>query len=319
MSRVAMVVAVLSVMVAALVSWPAGAAALPAGAAARPTTLTLVFDAVGRGSFMGRPPAGPSPGDTEFFTARLRDAAGRFVGTVRSSCVFTKVIPNDVLERCSASGTTSEGTLSFGGIGHLNSTNPPWQVTGGTGAYKAAHGKLVFEAGIPLDPNVPLAAGRSFSVGVFELTARHRLHVGVVPRPAINAAFIRRANAACHAAETKFASLPAFPFSTFDKFHPDPRLLPKVGRFIDQPARRHLRRMLIAELEKLGPPPASNEAWQNVLKARHAALANLTQLSKTALAGDAPAFVRAVYQQARDYNQLVFTSAVFGVQACTFT
>ena len=35
---------------------------------------------------------------------------------------------------------------------------------------------------------------------------------------------------------------------------------------------------------------------------------------KAALAGDAPAFVRTVYQQARDYNQLVFTSAVFGVR-----
>jgi hypothetical protein len=56
-----------------------------------------------------------------------------------------------------------------------------------------------------------------------------------------------------------------------------------------------------------------------VLKARQAALANETRQIKTALAGDAPAFVRAVNQQAGNYNQLVFTSAVFGVQACTFS
>jgi hypothetical protein len=292
-----------------------------AGAASRAgqVTQTFVFDGAGTISFVDGPPAGPSPGDTEYVTERLRDAAGRIVGTGHSTCVFTKMIPNDVLERCSASGTTSEGTLFFGGVGHLNSTNPPWQITRGTGAYKGAHGQLVFDQDILVHPTVPLVTGRLFTVVVFELTANHRLHVGVVPRPATNAAFIERANSACRATEAKFARLPAFPFSTFDPFHPDPQLLPQVGRFAAQPARRHLRRVLLAELEKLGPPPATNEAWQKVLKARRAALANFTQRAKTALAGDAPAFVRAVYQQAGDYNQLVFTSAVFGVQSCTFS
>jgi hypothetical protein len=56
-----------------------------------------------------------------------------------------------------------------------------------------------------------------------------------------------------------------------------------------------------------------------VLKARQAALTNETRQIKAALAGDAPAFVRAVYLQGGDYNQLVFTSAVFGVRSCTFT
>jgi hypothetical protein len=78
-------------------------------------------------------------------------------------------------------------------------------------------------------------------------------------------------------------------------------------------------RALLAELEKLGQPPANSGAWRNVLKARQAALTNEARQIKTALTGDAPAFVRAVYQQARDYNQLVFTSAVFGVQSCTFS
>jgi hypothetical protein len=49
------------------------------------------------------------------------------------------------------------------------------------------------------------------------------------------------------------------------------------------------------------------------------ALKNEERQIKAALAGDAPAFVRAVYQQAGSYNQLVLTSAVFGVQSCTFT
>ena len=296
-----------------------GLGAWSSSAAARPTTQTLVFDAVGRGSFVDHPPVGPSPGDTEFLTARIRDATRRVVGTARTTCVFTKVIPTDVLEQCSGSGKTSEGTLSFGGVGHLESLNPPWQVTGGSGAYKRVRGKLVFEADIPLDPNVPLAAGRLFSVAVFKLAADHPLHVGVVPRPAANALFIRRANAACRATERQAMRLPAFPFSTFDPYHPDKSLLPQVGRFFDQPARRRLPRALLGALEKLANPPASSGAWRNVLKAREAMLANETRQIRAALADDAPAFVRTVYQQARDYNQLVFTSAVFGVQSCTFS
>jgi hypothetical protein len=296
-----------------------GNAAWASGAVTRPVTQTLVFDAVGRGSFVDKPPAGPSPGDTEFLTARLRDAAGRFVGTSRATCVFTKVIPNDVLERCSASGRTSEGTLSFGGVGHLESMNPPWQVTRGTGAYKGVRGKLVFEADIPLDPNVPLAAGRLFSVVVFKLTANHRLRTGVVPRPAANAAFIQHAVSACDATQRQAMTLPGFPFPAFDPFHPDKNLLPQVGRFFDQPARHRLPRALLEELQRLGHPPASGAAWQAVLKARRAQIMSENAQISAALADNAPAFVRLVYQQARDYNQMVFSSAVFGVQACTFS
>jgi hypothetical protein len=309
--RITSAITVLFVMVAAF-------APSPGGAATRPMTQTLVFDAVGTASFVDRPPVGPGPGDTEFFTARLRDASGRFVGTVRSTCVLTKVIPNDVLERCSATGRTSEGTLSFGGVGHLESTNPPWRVSDGTGAYRGAHGELVFDAGIQVNPNAPLPAGRLFSVGVFELTTNHQLHVGVVPRPAANTTFIQQANAACDATERQAMTLPGVPFATFDPLHPDPQLLPQVGRFFDRPARRRLPGALIAELEKLGQPPASSQAWSNVLNARQAALATETRQIKAALADDAPAFVRTVYQLANMYNRLVFTSAIFGVQSCTF-
>jgi Allene oxide cyclase barrel like domain len=312
MTRRPAVVVVLAIIAAVLVPWPVSAAT-------RQVTQTLVFDALSRVSFTDQPPAGPSPGDTELLTGRLRDAAGRDVGTARSRCVFTKVIPNDVLERCTASGKTSEGVLSFGGVGHLESMNPPWQVTGGTGAYKGVHGKLVFEADIPLDPNVPIAAGRLFSVAVFRLTTNHRLHIGVVPRPAANATFIQHANSACRAAEQRAMRLPAFPFSTFDPFHPDPQVLPQVGRFFDQPARRRLPRALLARLKRLGQPAASRRAWQNTIKARRAVLSNETKQIRAALADNATTFVRTVYAQARDYNQLVFTSAVFGVQSCTFS
>ena len=56
-----------------------------------------------------------------------------------------------------------------------------------------------------------------------------------------------------------------------------------------------------------------------MIEARGAVLSNETEQIRAALADNATAFVRTVYAQARDYNQLVFTSAVFGVQSCTFT
>ena len=312
MARGAGVLAVLLVLVAAL-------APSRGSAATRTVTQTLVFDTVASHSFVDVPPAGPSPGDTELSTGRLRDASGRFVGTAHDQCVFTTVIPNDVLEKCSGSAETSEGTVTIAGIGHLYSMNPPWQVRGRSGAYKGLHGTEIFATDIPLDPNVPLAAGRGFSVAVITVTSNRRLHVGVVPRPTSNAAFIRRANAACRAEEAKAARMPQFPFSTFDPFHPDPNLLPQVGRFFAQPARRRLPGALLETLQKLGQPPANGGAWQTVLKARRAQIMNETAQIKAAVADDALAFVRTVYQQARDYNQLVFSSAVFGVQACTFS
>jgi hypothetical protein len=195
--------------------------------------------------------------------------------------------------------------------------NPPWRVTGRSGAYKGLSGTQVFATDIPLDPNVPLAAGRGFSVAVITVTGNRRLHVGVVPRPAANAAFIRRANKACHAAATKLEMLPGFPFSSFDPFHPDATLLPQVGRFFDQPARRRVPDALLRELRALRQPPASGRLWQSVLTARRTLLMNEAEQIKAALADNAPAFVRSVYQQSRDYNSLVFSSAVFGVQSCT--
>lgn len=296
----------------------AGLAASPASAATLPVTQTLVFDALVRGSFVDAPPAGPSPGDTELSTEHLRDASGHSVGTARVRCVFTKQIPGDVLERCSGSASTRDGTATLTGVGHLYSMNPPWQVIGRSGAYRGLHGTQTFSTDIPLDPNVPLAAGRAFSISVIKLTSTRRLHVGVVARPSANVPFIRRANADCRSAEEKAARLPGFPFSTFDPFHPDTSLLPQVGRFFDQPARHRLPLTLLRQLDKLGRPPARGRAWTNLLTARRTVISTETQQIKAALADDAPAFVRTVYQQSNAYNNLVFRSAVFGVQSCTF-
>jgi hypothetical protein len=306
-------------VVAVLVVVVAGVTGGAGAAGARTRTQTLVFDEVWRGSFVDLPPAGPSPGDTELSAGTLRDATGHVVGSAHDHCVFTKVIPNDVLERCSGTARTSDGSVALAGVGHLNSMNPPWRVVGLSGAYKGLQGEMVFATDIPLDPNVPLAAGRGFSVSVITVNTSRPLRAGVVPRPQADTAFIGRANAACQAAEAKGMALASFPFASFDPFHPDPNLLPQVGRFFDQPARRRLPRQLIGELEKLGQPPAGSGTWKSVLAARRAVLSNETRQVNAALANNASAFVTTVYNQARVYNQLVFRSAVFGVEACTFS
>jgi hypothetical protein len=55
-----------------------------------------------------------------------------------------------------------------------------------------------------------------------------------------------------------------------------------------------------------------------VLAARQTLLSNEDAQITAALADDPSAFVRTVYQQSRDYNALVFRSAVLGVQSCRF-
>ena len=66
----------------------------------------------------------------------------------------------------------------------------------------------------------------------------------------------------------------AVPFSNFDPFHPDKKLLPQIGRFFDQPSRRMLPRDLLQQLQNLGQPPQSNSAWNNLLTARKALIAS---------------------------------------------
>jgi hypothetical protein len=296
----------------------AGVASWSADGASRKVTQTLVFDSYAQAGFVDKPPAGPSVGDIEQSKERFRDSTGRFVGTGSTTCVFTKQIPDDMLEKCSATAKTKEGTVTLSGVGHLNSMNPPWDVTGHTGAYKGVKGKVVYATDIALDPNVPVAPGRGFSIVVVKVAVRRPLKIGVVPRPAKNDRFIRRADAACHATERKVQALGSFPFPDFDPFQPDPQELPKVGQFFNDPARRDLPSGLLTKLERMGRPPAGNRAWKNLLEARSTMLAEEKKQTKAALANDAPTFVKTVYQLSRDYNEVVFRSAVFGVQNCTF-
>jgi hypothetical protein len=300
-----------------------GALALAVGASARqsPAQQTIVLDVSFSQTVVDKPPKGPSVGDVEHDDGQVRDAAGRVIGALHLTCVFTKMLPGDALERCTGTATTTDGSVRLAGLGHLNNPrNPPWDVTGLTGRYAGLHGQLSFSLDIQLGETPPglIPAGPYDSVNVVEFGAAGRLRAGVVARPAANAPFIARANSLCTAMQTAGSKLSGFPFSNFDPLHPNPALLPQVGRFFDQPERRRLAPDLLARLVALGAPPAQPAEWARVLRARRAQIADESAQIQAALANNAPAFVRAVKQFGPVFNELVLASAVFGVQACTF-
>jgi hypothetical protein len=299
----------------------AAVAMLAVGAWAQsPARQTIVLDVSFSQSVVDKPPKGPSVGDVEHDDGQVRDAAGRVVGALHLTCVFTKMLGTDALERCAGTAATTDGTLRLAGVGHLNPPNPPWDVTGLTGRYAGLHGQLSFSLNIPLGETPPglIPAGPYDSVDVVEFGAAGQLRAGVVARPAANAAFIARATSLCNATQTAGSKLSGFPFSNFDPLHPNPTLLPQVGHFFDQPQRRQLAPDLLTRLVALGAPPAQPAEWARVLRARRAQIADESTQIKAALANNATAFVRAVKQSGPVYNELVLASAVFGVQACTF-
>ena len=143
------------------------------------------------------------------------------------------------------------------------------------------------------------------------------LRTGLVPRPAANDAFRGRADALCVAAAARLAALPSFPFSDFDPLRPDPKLLPKVGRFFTGPHDpRPILRALYTHLRALGRPPAETSAWADVLAARTASLAINEEQDKAALARDVPAFVKSVHDVDSASRQVARTATIFGVSPC---
>jgi hypothetical protein len=186
-------------------------AGVAAAQAAVASTQTLVFDGVySHYKFVNKGPKGDSPGDTKKASGVLHDDSGTTVGTFEFTCVWAKVVKDDVLENCSISITTADGTLNGSGTSHRYSPNPPWPLTGGSGAYAGATGSVLTRDIAGRDEAV------TDSVGVVTVTAKHRLKVGVVPRPSANRPFVARADAVCTSSQAKLSTLPPFPVSNFD-------------------------------------------------------------------------------------------------------
>jgi hypothetical protein len=135
--------------------------------------------------------------------------------------------------------------------------------------------------------------------------------------PAANGPFRARADARCASAARQLAALPPFPFANFDPLHPDPQLLPQVGRFFTGPHDpRPTLDALDAQLRALGQPPADRPGWGRVLAARAASRMTNDEQDQAALAADVPAFVNSLRDANATFRAVAISATVFGVDRC---
>jgi hypothetical protein len=143
------------------------------------------------------------------------------------------------------------------------------------------------------------------------------LRSGVLRLPAANGPFRVRADARCASAARQLAALPPFPFANFDPLHPDPQLLPQVGRFFTGPHDpRPTLDALDAQLRALGQPPADRPGWGRVLAARAASRMTNDEQDQAALAADVPAFVNSLRDANATFRAVAISATVFGVDRC---
>jgi hypothetical protein len=132
-----------------------------------------------------------------------------------------------------------------------------------------------------------------------------------------NAAFIARAERICSHARTQLNALPAFPFRQFDALHPDPHLLPRVGRFFTGPGNElPIVRRLVTKLRALGNPAANRAAWSDVLKTLREYIAVFEQEDTAAIGADTSAWVKAVRLNRRLPTRLASATAALGAKRC---
>lgn len=280
-----------------------------AAAAASPSAQTsLFFDAVAtHATSAGGPPT--VVGHEQIGSGVLYDAAGRSAGRFAFTCVWVEALPNgDARERCSGWTTTADGRLNVAGPSRRTDPTHTWAISGGTGSYRGATGTVVVRDLGPAETLVTLTITPRAGV---------TLHTGVLMRAITNRRFSDAANALCMTAGRRLSALPRFPFSNFDPLRPDPKLLPKVGRFFTGPGDpRPILRALTASLRGLGQPPADRTRWVRVLAARVAALNINSEQDKAALIANVLGFVKSVHDVDRTSRQVAITATIFGVPDC---
>lgn len=238
----------------------------------------------------------------------LRDRHGNRVGRAAFTCRWIRILANgDALERCTGGAETTEGRLELEGPSLRNDALHTWTVRGTSGAYRGATGSVVTWDTTPTRTLARITLRAPAGV----------LKSAVIPSPSANSAFQARADALCDRAAARLASLPPFPFQDFDALHPDPKMLPKVGRFFTGPHDpRPIQRDLIEGLRALGRPPANRMRWSQVLAALRGRVAVMNVQDRAALAADVPAFVRSLADVNASDGRVARSALVFGAVRC---
>jgi hypothetical protein len=135
--------------------------------------------------------------------------------------------------------------------------------------------------------------------------------------PSQNASFITRAESVCTRAKKQLDALPKFPFKGFDPMHPDPRLLPKIGRFFTGAGNElPITRALERQLRALGNPPAAREDWRDVVATFHDFVVVFQREDAAALNANVDGWVKAVRENRRLPDRLRVATKAFGAKRC---
>jgi hypothetical protein len=250
-------------------------------------------------------PDGLKPGHIESTSGLLKDVAGRTVGRFSSTCVVLKALAKgDALLRCSGSGVSADGRLSFAGSVRASEPTPTLPISGGTGADRAGRGTITE---YPLTQKETLVE--------VDLTSGNG-RVGAVARPAANADFRVRADNVCAVVRRGLASVHLFPFADFLTRRPDATRLPKLGHYLVSADARPVLTALNSRLAAIGPPPADAVVWSDLLVARADVLAAADAVDRAALAGKVDAFAKAVQRGAAAEHRGAIAALVFGAPGC---
>jgi hypothetical protein len=129
--------------------------------------------------------------------------------------------------------------------------------------------------------------------------------------------FVTRAERYCQRGNADIHRLPSFPFQNFDPLHPDPQVLPKVGKFFTGPGNEvPIAQRLVRQLRSLGTPPARKRAWMQVLATFQVFIAVIDREATTALRGDADGWVKAVRENRLLPDRLAAATKRFGAKRC---
>lgn len=279
---------------------------------AQARTVTLAYDAVySHAQIIDRAPAGDSVGDRQVVSGRLHSYGGRTVGSFQFVCRYVAIVNGDAHERCTGTGQTGDGKIEFSGPALKSDQSHSWTFKGVSGALRGAHGHGAVHDATMNDSVVVITATTASSA---------RLPDGVVPRPAANRRFIKRATAACATEHRALRKLPPFPFTDFDPLNPDPSQLPAVGQFFGGPGdARPLERTLVKALARLGRPKAGAKIWRGVTSGLPKLIAGQTEQIDAALASDVARFVASVHAGDRIVEPLSFATRAFGAPGCDVT
>jgi hypothetical protein len=282
-------------------------AATTASAASGPTRAVLFYDAQATQTGSAGPRAAKA-GHLESASGILRAYGGRAVGRFSSTCVVLAVRKGVARERCSGSSITADGRLDYTGTRLSTETTQDAILRGTNGSVLGAHGVAVLRG---------LNDRETLVVATVTPKRDVALRAGLIARPARNAAFRSRADAVCAAAGTKLDALPPFPYSKFDPQHPDPALLPDVGRFLTRSHDvRPIFRTLNRQLRVLGQPPADGAVWRDFVGARAAALVAQEAQDRAALAANVDDFIASVDRTDWAARRAAIAATVFGATGC---